>query len=106
MSVEVPFDERFRDALLQGRKQCTSRTRRYGDIGDTFTVFGAGFVFTSVVKAPLAYVAGMLYRQEGFSSPEAFIEIWQELHPRKGWNPHQRVWVHWFEKAEETAPTR
>ena len=106
MSVEIPFKEPFRDSMLAGTKQCTSRTRRYGHVGDTFSAFGADFVLTNIVKLPLADVASMLHRQEGFSSQEAFIELWAKIHPRKGWVPQQQVWVHWFRKVEDTTPTR
>lgn len=98
MQIEIPFSEQFRDPMLRGRKNFTTRNKRYGKAGDTFPAFGAGFVLQKVTKIPLGYVARFLYRGEGFDTPEAFIRCWQKLHPRKGYVPGQSVYVHFFTK--------
>lgn len=98
MNVTIPFQEDFKDPMLEGRKNYTSRTKKYGKPGDTFTCFGTTFTIEGVVKAPLWYVAQYLYQGEGFATREDFIKCWERLHPRKGYVPDQQVWVHFFLK--------
>ncbi len=94
--IEIPFREEFREPMLEGRKTCTSRNRRYGEPGDRFVAFDATFELTAVFQAQLEYVACVLWQEEGVSGPEHFKRVWTELHPRKGWAPEQVVWVHKF----------
>jgi len=98
MKVKIPFMEQFREPMLAGIKTCTSRTKKYGEEGDTFEVFGAMFEIQSVCRFPLRAVASELYKYEGFNQPEEFIDIWTSLHPRKGYDPEQRVNVHFFRR--------
>jgi len=93
--VKIPFKERFREPMLRGIKCWTSRTKRYGNIADTFEVFGETFVITEISKMKLKAV-GDRYLVEGCESREDFIELWQKLHPRTGFNPEQLVFVHVF----------
>lgn len=101
MKVAIPFQDDFRGRMLQGLKVVTSRTRRYGKQGDTFDAFGATFTFRYVMRCPLELVALLLYRAEGFTSSEDFIQCWQRLHPRKGYQADQIVYVHYFTKGGE-----
>jgi hypothetical protein len=43
MKVKIPFQERWRGAMLEQHKVCTSRNKRYGKPGDTFQAFDADF---------------------------------------------------------------
>lgn len=45
----------------------------------------------------LSIVAREYWREEGCSSPDEFISIWQGIHPRKGWDSEQFVFLHEFE---------
>ena len=98
--IQIPFQGRWREPMLQGIKTCTSRNRCYGGVGDAFEVFGAMFQLTMVIKVCLSTVAGGLFREEGCHSPREFIDVWVSLHPRKGWDNKQEVWVHHFEKLK------
>ena len=100
MKVKIPFKARFEDPLLEGTKTLTSRTKPMGKIGDTFEAFGAEFVITDVFKSAL-YIVSNFWDREGCSSKEDFVEVWNQIHPRKGFVPMQVVWVHVFEKLEE-----
>lgn len=100
MKVHIPFQEQFREAMLSGRKVCTSRTKWYGKVGDTFEVFGATFEVTECESESLWYVKENLYGLEGFDSPAQFDQCWSHLHPRKGFCPEQVVWIHWFKRVE------
>ena len=97
--VSIPFREDMTRAVLDGFKFCTSRTKCYGNPGDTFVLEGRTFLIKYVMHATLEYVANNLYGREGTASPEAFVALWNEIHPRRGFDPSQKVWVHFFEEA-------
>ncbi len=97
-AIVLPFLDRFREPLLNGTKTCTSRRVRLGKPGDEFLAFGAWFKITKVEQAALGYVASILFKEEGLDSPADFIEIWRQLHPTKGYEAHEIVWLHRFER--------
>jgi len=76
----------------------TSRTKRYGKAGDTFEAFGVEFRITGIERMPLEIVAYGFYEEEGFGSPEVFIEIWEKIHPIKKFQPSQKVYAHFFKR--------
>jgi hypothetical protein len=101
MQVNLPFRYQFRDKMLRGLTTLASRTRRYGKAGDTFIAFGATFTILDVQERTLKEVAYMLYVAEGFDSPREFILCWNELHPRRRYDPEQKVYTHAFKKGAE-----
>lgn len=98
--VHIPFQQRWREPMLQGQKTATSRTKRYGYKGDFFEQWGRFFIITQVRKLPLATIARDYYQQEGCSDPEAFVKVWEEIHPKAGWRPNQAVYYHEFDKLK------
>lgn len=99
MEIKIPFKKEFKEDMSCQLKTVTSRTKRYGDAGDTFKAFGLNFLIEYVVKLPLWIVAHYLYRAEGFMSPDGFIFCWKKIHPRKGYDPTQVVHVHFFKRV-------
>jgi len=97
--MRIPFKAQWRDAMLTGKKICTSRTKRYGNEGDTFEVFGHTFALIGVEKQTLSWVANNLFYAEGCDTPEAFRRVWDEIHPRRGYVGNDTVWVHYFEEV-------
>lgn len=97
MKVVIPFWNRFREPMQTGVKVWTSRTKKYGEAGDRFEAFGEVYEIVVVVKKPLDFVAKN-WSEEGCSSRDDFIEVWREIHPRKGFVPDWEVWVHIFKK--------
>ena len=97
MKVIIPFKKRFKAPLLVGGKTITSRTKIMGEINDTFDAFGATFLITDRFTARLETVA-LFYDREGCNSKEDFIEVWRQIHPIKGFDPEQKVYVHVFER--------
>jgi len=87
--------------MLSGRKTATSRTKRMGLVGDQFEAFGATFQIAILSNWSLASIANVFYILEGFESREEFIECWKLIHPRKGYDPEQRVWLHIFKRVEK-----
>lgn len=101
--IEIPFREDMRQAIADGAKSCTSRNKRYGEIGDTFEVDGRAYRLTSVRRYSLGAVAARLFALEGTYSAKDFERLWVEIHPRKGWDPEQLVWTHFFEEVSAVA---
>ena len=73
---EIPFLPEFQEAMLSGRKTVTSRTKKYGEPGDWFEVFGAEFHLIKVFKATLNQIAFLGWYSEGLSSPGDFVGVW------------------------------
>jgi hypothetical protein len=99
VEIEIPFRQDMRDAILEGRKVCTSRNSRYGYPGDYFILGGRKYVITLIRRLPLKEVAETFHREEGVEDQTHFIWLWEEIHPRKGFNPDQLVWTHFFQEA-------
>lgn len=94
--VDLPFQPRWRPAVLDGSKTTTVRTRRYGAAGDTFELEGVAFTLTRVEAMPLGRARDAVWREEGMASPEEFERVWAENHPAHGFRPGDSVWVHHF----------
>lgn len=97
--INIPFKPFFREPILSGTKRYTSRTRIMGKPGDRFLAFGATFELLSVEDCDL-YSVALLWKEEGCRSREHFIEVWNEIHPRKPFNPINRVYLHHFKKVD------
>ena len=100
MKVRIPFKFRFSEQMLTGVKTATSRTKRYGNAGDTFDAFGREFELTDVYQDTLEVVAHDLWREEGCFASSHFEDVWRSIHPLKGFVPDQVVWVHKFKEKE------
>ena len=98
--VYIPFQQRFQEAMLNGCKTQTARTKRYAREGNRFRAFDATFEVRAVIQQSLRVVRDQ-WQVEGCASPEEFDEIWKELHPRRGLDLEQIVWVHRFTKVEQ-----
>lgn len=103
--VRIPFRPFFRKSLLDGVKTCTARTSRMGAGGDRFQAFGAWFELRSVTEETLHAVSD-LWRQEGCESREHFVSIWNSIHPKVGYIPHQVVYLHRFKKVGDSKEVR
>jgi hypothetical protein len=95
MKIFIPFKEHFEEAMLSGRKTWTTRSKKHGKSGDIFEIFGAKFQIIDVEQMRLGQILDH-YKQEGCKSPEEFIRIWNTIHPKKGFNPFDVYWVHFF----------
>lgn len=97
--IEIPFNAWSVDRIKAGRKWATTRRTRKGKPGDRFLVEGELYELVEVHPVTLADVARLHYMREGCESPEEFIEVWKGIHPRAGWRPDQRVFIHLFQKV-------
>jgi hypothetical protein len=101
--TNIPFREDMALAVISGRKHCTTRTYKMGHVGDVFPVSWEGitrkYKLRHIEQRRLDFVAQFLYVPEGFDSATEFIDIWNEIHPRRGFQPEDVRWVHWFEEV-------
>lgn len=97
--VNIPFLPRFREWLLNGTKVYTSRSKIMGEVGDTFTAFGQRFELLSVKDVSL-YEVSLLWKEEGCLDREDFINVWNHIHPRKGYSDTQRTYLHHFKALQ------
>lgn len=100
----IPFLPEFRDRMLSGRKTWTTRSRAYGEPGDTFEAFGEVFELVAVTELPLGMVAAHGHKREGFETAAEFIECWNRIHPRRPYSPSAVKTVHQFRLAEGGMP--
>lgn len=100
--IDIPFNDWSSERHEHGDKRATTRTDRYGDSGDRFVDKAAGMVFelTHVVRVPLGVVAEQFYEVEGAGSTEEFVEIWGDIHYRRGYDPEWPVWLHLYREVE------
>lgn len=98
MRIQIPFRPHFKQTIIQGHKIATSRTKKYGKPGDEFEAFGYVFVIERQEYISLGVVANRHYEAEGFETPEQFKDEWMQIHPRRGYDSEQKVWVHWFHR--------
>lgn len=93
--ITIPFSDPMEDANRQLIKTCTSRSKRYGNPGDTFRSGGYIFKLLDVIEFRLSFICERLYRLEGFDSPEAFEIAWRSYH--QGQFPHDELrWTHFY----------
>ena len=99
MEIEMPFNDWSIKKLTSQTKKATSRTRKFGNVGDTFLcINGIQYIIDLVIKLPLWFIAEDLYRSEGATSVDEFIEQWKSIHPKRGYKPADEVWYHHFKE--------
>jgi hypothetical protein len=103
---QIPFRAQFREAIREGRKTATTRTKPYGEGGDrlTTTLDGVDIKLTAVYQQTLVWVENNLWQEEGLRSRAEFVDIWRSLH-RGSWDDERMVWVHRFKLARPSRPS-
>ena len=105
MEINIPFNDWSKARLRANHKNATSRNKRYGNVGDTFTV-DCGYSddryikyeLTHVERVTLAFVRDHFYWQEGCHVADMFVDVWNDIHPKKKFVDEQKVWLHYFKK--------
>ncbi len=99
--IKIPFNNWSIERLRDGRKTATSRTKKYGVPGDMFiTTDGTIFELEAIVKKTLHDVAYYFFKEEGAKDPHEFMDVWNELHPKKGFVHNQKVYFHTFKRID------
>lgn len=94
--IKIPFNEWSMERLASGQKTCTTRSKRYGNPGDTFYAGKSLHKIKEVLQFPLWFVRDFLWYQEGAKSPEEFVKIWCGIHPREGLKEEKIGYTHFF----------
>lgn len=97
--VSIPFSREMRQAIVQGRKCCTTRCGVVCDIGDTFLVASKTYRVLCIEKRPLKTVRNQLFRMEGCESPPEFETLWRRLH-RGCFSADSLFYVYWFARVD------
>ena len=95
----IPFNDWSKQRLRNQTKRATTRTKKYGKVGDQFTCNGFTYEIELILKVPLWFVAEDLYASEGANSYNEFVEVWRSIHPRRGYRPFDMVWYHHFKEV-------
>ena len=82
MNEKIPFNSWSRERIEQGRKLCTSRTRKWNDSR-----------VRRIWYVPLGFVKEFLWQPEGADSPEEFEMVWKGIF-RGRFEPDKMVFVH------------
>ena len=99
--IRIPFKEWSKKLLKQGKKTATSRTKQYGKKDDYFEIDGYWFQLTDdPVKLTLHDVTMFHLYDEGAETKQEFVDIWNEIHPRRGYQANDEVWFHSFKEIE------
>ncbi len=102
MKIKIPFKKIFAIAIVASRKVATTRTKRYGKIGDCFCIGINRKIkckILSVSKEKLCNIAKYLYREEGFKSEQEFRKFWLTIHRK--WTPEKKFYLHIFRRRSK-----
>ena len=99
--IKIPFRDDMVKACLHEGKRCTTRYKKYGETGDRFLVGSRWFVITNVARVRLKKVMERYYLAEGFSTMGEFVDVWTQIHPKRGFRMEDMVWVHFFKEADD-----
>jgi hypothetical protein len=99
--IEIPFREDMRLAVSQKRKFCTTRSKKYGEPGDFFELMSEDgshhdYLLIAVRRHTLNYVVHNLWCIEGCANLDEFLNLWDDIHKRKEYDPEQKLWTHYF----------
>ena len=106
-AITLNFTPDMGQAILEGRKCCTSRRSKKGEIGDTFGIDDGllrrrTYRIADVHRMSWDHIVSNLYRPEGFDSPSAcsayFRAIYPDLHNGRY---NTNLYVHWFAAVQE-----
>ncbi len=100
MKVYIPFLKRFETPMLNDTKTMTSRTKKYGKIGDTFDIFGATFEITEIGRLQLGDILSF-WKEEGMTSIEDFEHTWKQIHPYKPYRLSEMFYCHKFRRVSK-----
>lgn len=101
--ITIPFSDPMEEANSQLKKTCTTRSKKYGEPGDTFQSGGYVFKLVEVTPFVLGFVGNRLYRLEGCEHPDDFVKLWRSLHD--GDYPFtETYWSHFYVPVGKVEP--
>jgi hypothetical protein len=97
--IEIPFKHTNPQDVYSGKKTATRRTDTYGAergkrMGAVFPTYRiVDLLIVAVYDQKLGDMDEEDAKREGYESLDAFKKAWAQIHPRRGWDPEQTVWV-------------
>jgi len=75
-----------------------------GAVGEVMDTIAGPIEIIFIEPAKLGWVAETLWAGEGCNSPDHFISVWEHIHPKKGYDPDQTVYLHSIRRVETVQP--
>lgn len=97
--VKMPFKACWKVKILLMTKTVTIRTKKFGEVGDTFEAFGFLWKIVKVECLDHKTAIEKYFKQEGFDSIEQAQEWVRDN--LGAWKPDRQVWVHHFAPADK-----
>lgn len=96
--VNIPFHDRFKIAIASGNKIMTTRSKRYGHIGDYFILPETSIrcMIMGVEKMKLGFIVKNFFKEEGFNSEKDFIDFWITIH--RTYEADKEYYLHTFRR--------
>lgn len=94
--INLKFSPEMEELVLQGKKCCTTRDEKKGDVGDVFRVKDRLYRIVQVSSYDVSSIAH-LYRLEGFEFIYQFIKAIEEIYPDIYDSGDNVVYVHFFQ---------
>lgn len=93
--INLKFSPEMEELILQGKKCCTTRDEKKGEVGDVFRV---GNRLYRIIQLTLYDVSEIspLYRLEGFEHRYQFLKAIEEIYPEIYDSNDNLVFVHFF----------
>ncbi len=94
--IHIPFHSQMIEEILSGRKTITTRSKKYGKVGDSFYADDNRFKcdIIDIIKLPLQEICDKYYKEEGFVNPQDFKNFWLTIHRK--WTPQKKFYLHKF----------
>ena len=97
--ITIPFNAWSKKRLREGKKTCTSRTREYGDIGDTFIVEGKEYKIIMCVDFPTSLIIKAFWKAEGADSQAELRRVLKSIF--RGKKLPDVLWLHEFKEVSK-----
>ena len=99
--IKLKFSPEMEELVLQGKKCCTTRDEKKGEIGDIFRVKDRLYRILQVDECDLEY-ASVMAPSEGFESDVEFIDTILEIYPELC--SCDTVYIHFFAYVGDWCP--
>lgn len=90
--IKLKFSPEMEELVLQGKKCCTTRDEKKGEVGDVFRLKGDRLYRIIEIEEITIGLGSLYYKQEGFESSQRYRECIDFIYPGIS-----RFYLHWFQ---------
>lgn len=101
--IKLKFSPEMEELVLQGKKCCTTRDEKKGEVGDVFRVKDRLYRIILVSLYDVSSIP-ILYQLEGFEFIYQFINAIEKVYPDVFGCCDNIVYVHWFAYVGDWCP--